>query len=62
MLVHPLGHVCDMDQIQKLCRKNNLLLIEDTCETIEQNIKINLLALLENFLQSHLSISPYFGC
>ncbi len=34
MLVHPLGHVCDMKKIQNLCKKKNLLLIEDTCETI----------------------------
>ena len=34
MLVHPLGHVCDMIKILKICKKYNLLLIEDTCETI----------------------------
>jgi len=34
MLVHPLGYVCDMDKINKLCKKYNLVLIEDTCESI----------------------------
>jgi len=34
MLVNPLGHVCDMKKIQSICKKNNLLLIEDNCESI----------------------------
>ena len=34
MIVHPLGHACDMDKIQSLCQKHNLLLIEDTCESL----------------------------
>tara|TARA_B100000242_G_C43037752_1_gene483902 strand:- start:719 stop:1987 length:1269 start_codon:yes stop_codon:yes gene_type:complete len=39
MLVHPLGHVCEMDKILKICKKHNLLLIEDTCETIGAKYK-----------------------
>ena len=34
MLVHVLGNSCDMDQILKIKKKYNLILIEDTCESI----------------------------
>ena len=34
MIVHPLGHVCDMEKIVKICKKHKLVLLEDTCETI----------------------------
>ena len=34
MIVHPLGHVCDMEKIIKICKKHKLILLEDTCETI----------------------------
>ena len=34
MIVHPLGHVCDMEKIIKICKKHKLVLLEDTCETI----------------------------
>lgn len=34
MVVNPLGHVCDMDKILQLCKKYNLILIEDNCESI----------------------------
>ena len=34
MIVHPLGHVCDMTKILRLCKKYNLILIEDNCESI----------------------------
>ena len=39
MLVHPLGHVCDMDKILKICKKYNLILIEDNCESIGAKFK-----------------------
>ena len=39
MLVHPLGHVCEMEKINKLCKKYNLLLIEDNCESIGAKYK-----------------------
>lgn len=32
--VHPLGNVCDMNALTALCRENNLVLIEDTCEAL----------------------------
>ena len=34
MLVNPLGHVCNMKKIIKICKKHNLILIEDNCESI----------------------------
>ena len=34
LLVHVLGNSCDMDQILKIKKKYNLILIEDTCESI----------------------------
>ena len=39
MLVHPLGHVCDMEKILKICKKYNLILIEDNCESIGAKFK-----------------------
>lgn len=39
MLVHPLGQVCDMEKILKICKKYNLLLIEDNCESIGAKYK-----------------------
>jgi len=32
MAVHLYGHTCDMDELIKICKKHNLLLIEDTAE------------------------------
>ena len=34
LLVHVLGNSCDMDQIMKIKKKYNLILIEDTCESL----------------------------
>ncbi len=34
LLVHVLGNSCDMDKILKIKKKYNLILIEDTCESI----------------------------
>lgn len=34
LLVHPLGHACEMEAIVEICKRHNLLLIEDTCESI----------------------------
>jgi CDP-6-deoxy-D-xylo-4-hexulose-3-dehydrase len=34
LLVHPLGFPNDMDNIQKMCDKYNVIVLEDSCETI----------------------------
>ena len=34
MIVNPLGHVCDMKKITRICSRYNLILIEDNCESI----------------------------
>ena len=39
LLVHVLGNSCDMDQIMKIKNKYNLLLIEDTCESLGSKYK-----------------------
>ena len=39
MLVQPLGQVCDMKKILNICKKYNLLLIEDNCESIGAKYK-----------------------
>ncbi|MDC1280637.1 DegT/DnrJ/EryC1/StrS family aminotransferase, partial [Pelagibacteraceae bacterium] len=39
MIPHIYGFVNDMDKIIKICKKNNLLLIEDAAEMIGQNYK-----------------------
>ena len=34
MLIHTYGNPCDMDKVQEICDTNNLILIEDTCESM----------------------------
>jgi len=34
LLVHPFGHGCEMDAVLRIARENDLLVIEDTCESI----------------------------
>ena len=34
LAVHIYGNPCDMDAIEKICKKNNLILIEDACESM----------------------------
>ena len=34
MLIHTYGNPCDMDTITKICDENNMILIEDTCESM----------------------------
>ena len=39
ILVHVLGHCANMDKIMKIVKKNKLILIEDTCESIGSKFK-----------------------
>ena len=39
LLVHVLGNTCNMDQIMRIKRKYNLILIEDTCESLGTKYK-----------------------
>jgi len=39
ILVHVLGHCTNMDKIMKIVKKNNLILIEDNCESIGSKFK-----------------------
>ena len=39
LLVHVLGNSCDMDRIMKIKNKYNLVLIEDTCESLGSKYK-----------------------
>ena len=39
LLVHVLGNTCNMDQIMKIKKKYNLILIEDTCESLGTKYK-----------------------
>ena len=34
LVVHIYGNPCNMDAIEKICKKNNLILIEDACESM----------------------------
>ena len=34
MLVHAMGNCADMNKIVKICKKNKLILVEDTCEAL----------------------------
>ena len=33
-VVHPLGNMCDMARVESLCQGNDLVLVEDSCETL----------------------------
>ena len=39
MLVHALGNCANMELLVKLCKKNNIILIEDTCEALGSTFK-----------------------
>ena len=39
LLVHVLGNSCNMEQLMKIKKKHNLLLIEDTCESLGTKYK-----------------------
>ena len=39
MLIHVLGTCANMIEIKKLCKKYNLFLIEDTCESLGTRFK-----------------------
>ena len=38
-LVHLMGNPCDMDRVQAICQKHNLILIEDCCEALGAGFK-----------------------
>ena len=39
MLVHALGNCADMTKLTTICKKNNIILIEDTCEALGSTYK-----------------------
>ena len=39
MLVHALGNCADMTKLTDICKKNNIILIEDTCEALGSTFK-----------------------
>ena len=49
ILVHVLGHCANMDEIMKIVRKNKLILIEDTCESIGSKFKKKYLGTFGDF-------------
>jgi len=57
ILVHVLGFPNHMDEIIQLCKKNNILLIEDTCESIGSKYNDKLLGTLGDLS----TFSFYFG-
>ena len=57
ILVHVLGFANDMDEIKKICDENNVLIIEDTCESLGTTYgdkKLGTIGLMGTF-------SLYFG-
>ena len=48
-MVHVLGNSCDMDQIMKIKNKYNLILIEDTCESLGSKYKNKFLGTFGEF-------------
>jgi CDP-6-deoxy-D-xylo-4-hexulose-3-dehydrase len=57
MLVHVLGLVCDIDEIKSLCEENNIILIEDTCESTGSKFNNNILGSFGDIS----TFSFYFG-
>ena len=53
ILVHVLGHCANMDEIMKIVRKNKLILIEDTCESIGSKFKKKYLGTFGDFHLFH---------
>jgi len=49
MMVHVLGNSCDMGELLTLVRENDLLLIEDTCESLGSNFAGQALGTLGDF-------------
>jgi len=49
LLVHVLGNSCDMDQIMRIKNKYNLILIEDTCESLGSKYKNKFLGTFGEF-------------
>ena len=53
MLVHAMGNCADMDEIVKICKKNKIILIEDTCEALGSTFKKKNWVPLVNFHLIH---------
>ena len=49
LLVHVLGNCTDMDELMKIKKKNNLFLIEDTCESLGSKYKKKYLGTFGDF-------------
>ena len=49
MLVHVLGNCCDMDRLMKIVEKHNLILFEDTCESLGSMYNNKYLGTFGNF-------------
>ena len=49
MLIHVLGNSTNMDELKKILKKNKILLIEDTCESIGAKYKKNFLGTYGDF-------------
>ena len=53
VLVHVLGNTSEIEKIRNICKKKNIILVEDTCESLGTKYKKNtwvLLVILEHFL------------
>lgn len=57
MLVHVLGLVCDIPSIKQLCNEHNVILIEDTCESVGSKYNNQLLGSFGDIS----TFSFYFG-
>lgn len=57
ILVHVLGLVCEIDKIKELCNKYNVILLEDTCESIGSKFNNKLLGSFGDIS----TFSFYFG-
>jgi len=57
ILVHVLGLVCDIESIRNLCNKYNVILIEDTCESVGSKFKNRVLGSFGDIS----TFSFYFG-
>ena len=51
MLIHVLGNSTNMDKLMKILKKNKIILIEDTCESIGAKYKKKFLGNSEKYLE-----------
>ena len=59
LAVHVLGNMCDMDRLIKICTERDLLLVEDTCESLGARTAVNTWDVRKFWLVQFLLFAPH---